>query len=157
MRLKVTHYRQQKDFDCGPATWKMVLGYFGIKVSLARLIRQLRTTKATGTTHREMVRLAGRYGLLADSKTGASITDLRRCLANGHPSVVNYIMPGWEVSHYAVVTGLVDNAILLHDPSEGAYYRIGLVEFQKRWYGWHRTVNRHWFMKISPKEPSARR
>ncbi len=143
------YYRQHDDFDCGPATWKMVLGYFGVRAPLDRLIRELRTSKKTGTTHREMVRLARRYGLRAGSRGGATVADLRRALAEGSLSVVNYILPGDEVSHYAVVSGLTPDAVLLHDPSEGAYFRVRLGEFRQRWQGWHRKTNRHWFMKVS--------
>jgi ABC-type bacteriocin/lantibiotic exporter with double-glycine peptidase domain len=149
MRLRLPYFEQKFDYDCGAAALKMVLAAHGRRVPLAELIRRLRTTEKTGTTRRDMARVARTYGLRAETRCDSSLAELRRLAKRRATVIVEYILPDFEGAHYAAVAGFSPGYILLHDPTKGSHYKLTEKEFLKRWYGRHLTVHRRWRLVVS--------
>jgi ABC-type bacteriocin/lantibiotic exporter with double-glycine peptidase domain len=154
MRLKVPYHRQRTDFTCGPAAARMILGYWGQRVSEKRLRAMFCTRQDYGTRRRRLARGLRRLGLRVLTTYDASLADLRCALALGLPSIVNYREPTSDVSHFAVVVGLEGGKLILNDPDLGPGYRITASDFIGRWYGVHRGKNKRW-MLVAAKPGSA--
>ncbi len=150
--LQLPYYRQQEDYDCGPTAMKMVLAYFGLRVPVRRLCRDMRTTAKTGTTRRAMLAEARRRGLNARARAGLGLADLRRAIARGSPVIVNYLMPVDEINHYAVVAGFSGRDIVLWDPDRGKRFRLPVREFDRRWQGLHGGWHAGWALIAGPSE-----
>lgn len=130
---------------------KMVMAFYGVKVPLSRLMREAGTNPATGTTRRSMAKLARLHGFRADSRCWTTLTDLKKLVVKGRPAIVNYILPNGDISHYAVVSGVDKDKVVLHDPDAGPHYRLGRREFLKRWYGKHWNVHCRWALIVTPR------
>lgn len=156
MRLPEFH-RQSADHTCGPAALRMLLAFHGIRRTERALERVLRTTEATGTTRRALIRSARGLGLRVRAG-GMTLADLETELSAGHPVLVNYVEPSEEVGHFAIVTSCTPTTVILADPWNGERFSLARREFARRWFG-HRTRDprRGWGMVASPKEERASR
>lgn len=61
IRLNVPAYEQETSYWCGPASLQMVLAYYGIDVSQAKLAEQLHTDPVTGTEYADLAQVAQSY------------------------------------------------------------------------------------------------
>jgi len=146
MKLKVPYHRQRTDFTCGPASAKMLLGYWGQRVSERRLRAIFNTQPRSGTRRVRLARGLRRFGLRVLTACDASLADLRCALSLGLPPIINYREPESDISHFAVVIGLEGGKLILNDPDLGPGYRITVSDFVGRWYGMHRGKNARWLL-----------
>ena len=65
--------------------------------------------------------------------------------------LINYHELKDNIGHYAVVAGFDNKRIILYDPSFGAGFSLPWKIFDKRWYGYHRTINKRWLMAVFKK------
>ncbi|MFA6603681.1 MAG: papain-like cysteine protease family protein [Patescibacteria group bacterium] len=152
MKLKVPYHRQSTDFTCGPAAARMILSFWGQRVSERRLRVLLNTNSRSGTRRPDLARGLRSFGLRVRTACNANVSDLRRSLAAGRPAIVNYREPEEGISHYAVVIGLENGKLILNDPDLGSGYRLGMKDFTSRWYGRHRRRNVRWLLVAAPED-----
>lgn len=148
--LQVPYFHQRQEYTCGPVVLQVVLAYYGVRVSLRQAIRACKTSQRYGTPRRGLVRAARAFGLRVYQHTDASIKELAEFVVQGVPVIVNYNEPGEGKSHFAVVIGVTDTDVILHDPSplQGPHFRISHREFVSRWYGFHKHNFRRWLMAV---------
>lgn len=138
--LAVSPFRETAGM-CGPASLKMVLGYYGIEISEARLAKLCKTTRL-GTSAEGIKRAAVRLGCKVEIKDHSSFSDIRRWLDKRVPVIVDWFTRGRADyddadiadGHYSVVVGLDKEFIHLQDPELGHARRIKREDFMVVWF-----------------------
>ena len=133
--LLVKPIRQKPNF-CGVATLKMVLDYFGIKVSEKKLIRLTGATAKKGTSAEGIKKTAQKLGFLVGIKDGASFSDIKYWLNKKVPVIVSWfsVYGGYPEGHYSVVVDLDRNYIYLQDPEIAAIRKMNKKDFLRVWF-----------------------
>ncbi|MBI4276487.1 C39 family peptidase [Candidatus Uhrbacteria bacterium] len=161
--LKIRPFIQQRDTTCGPASLKIILHYYGIRVPESVLTRQCRTRSDYGTPHSSMIRVMRRYGFrVIVKKNTCGLGDIRSYVARGYPVIVNWYSNRYPPSggHYSIVIGVEGRMIVLLDPSDGKRVRIPWHEFRQLWFDFDGDLAFHpppmkvfwrWMMAVLPK------
>jgi ABC-type bacteriocin/lantibiotic exporter with double-glycine peptidase domain len=139
--LDIGGFKQSKA-RCGPACLKIVLGYFGKRVSEKAIARLCRTSVRTGTTGSNLVRGAKRLGLVATVVDRASFSTIEKWLARGVPVIVDWMsVLHWQggrspmaCGHYSVVYAIDKTHVHLQDPAIGRERRIARKDFLNVWF-----------------------
>ncbi len=121
---------QEEKTDCGAAALASVLTYWGIPTSLAEL-REACDGGPEGiaaATLRDAARRAGLEAYLIRAERA----DLEHEMAEGRPVLVGVVRSGRP--HYALVTGLAPERVLLVDPAAGRTTQ-GWSRFAREWAG----------------------
>ena len=124
---------QSNTWTCGPASAKVVLNFFDKQVTLKTLISQLRTTRENGTDHHNFVRIFREYGLNVQQFENASLEQLASVLKHGI-TIVDYWIPYYNESHYAIVKQIDTNRIYLHDTWFGPSHSYDHSYFLRNWF-----------------------
>jgi predicted double-glycine peptidase len=139
---------QSTSYSCGAATVISVLAYYGIdSPSEAELMVILGTTEHDGTEMEKMAEYANSVGIKAEVRTGLSLDDIAKQVAEGQPVIVDaqaYHDGGatkppypqlWGDGHYMVVIGIDATRIYFRDPSlAGSVGYLTRQEFEDRWH-----------------------
>jgi len=143
-KLDIPYFKQPNEHWCGPTALKMFLGAFNSqRVSLAQLARWAGTTRRNGTPARGMITAARRAGQDVQTKQGATLRDIATFMGANLPVIVSFKDPNDGEGHYAVVVGLSQCRIYLHDPYYGRHCSYTLPNFYRLWSA--HTHNR-WMM-----------
>jgi len=122
------------------------LVYFGVfDDAESRLDAELGSTPEAGTSVHQIVKVAHRFGLRADARTGLTLDDVRRALAGGAVVIaavqawssaqVTDWRANWEDGHYVVIVGLADDRVYVMDPSvRTGYAYLPRSQFLERWH-----------------------
>lgn len=105
---------QLKPYNCGAVSTEMVLQYFGKRISLESLERQLGTT-IEGTSPSDIKRVLKKYGLKIHVNSKMSIRDLKTAIDAGSPVIVSL----YDHFHYSVIYGYSSSNIFVMNPSLG--------------------------------------
>lgn len=143
--LEIAPVEQETDFSCGAAALLAVLWFFGVGEDLEEddLYAQLGTTPEDGTNAENIARVAQDYGLRANWRTGVSIDDLRRAVAEGVPVILDLQAleeePDEPSEHYAdghfvVVVAVDGDAVEYMDPAIGDYASLSIADLEERWH-----------------------
>jgi hypothetical protein len=127
---------------CGPATMKIVLGYFGIDKSEDELAAMMGWSKNLGVDDNGFKKAAEYLGFKAEIKNENTFKDIEYWLKKRVPVVVDWFTRGRtdytdsDVSdgHYSVVMGLDDKNIYLQDPEIGGMRTINREDFMRVWF-----------------------
>ena len=128
---------------CGPASLKIVLGFYGKDIAESELAERTHTTKERGTTAEELARVARELGFCAEIKNDASFADIEHWLNKGVPPIVDWFTRGRDDyqadsavpdGHYSVVCGLDGTHITLQDPELGGTRTILRELFERVWF-----------------------
>lgn len=132
--LDIPFFYQKKDLWCGPGATKIFLkvNYPG-QIHLRKLARLIGTSKEDGTYSRGIIRACRAYGQGVQTMEQAAYEDLEQCLEEKLPSIIAYLEPVDPDGHYAVVTGLTERHIWLHDPYYGPNTKYKRSDFTPRW------------------------
>ena len=103
---------QRNQYDCGVACLKMLLGYYGIEASMAKL-RQYSGTDYSGTSVRGMFEAGKRYGL------NMALSSIEKTIEqNNFPFIVLEKKKSNSI-HYLVVETIQNNKVKMIDPDKG--------------------------------------
>ncbi len=130
--IHLTPFRQRQS-HCGPASLKMVLGFYGIPSNERALARVAGTMLSTGTTADGLLRAAKMYGCDGRVFNDATIGFLRRMvLVRKIPVIVQWFST--DEGHYSVVVHLDRDNIYLQDPEAGHLVAMKLATFKRVWF-----------------------
>ncbi len=129
--LRLRAFRQSEGF-CGPASLKMVLGYFGVEKSEKALARLAGSTRAFGTPAKGLVKAAQDLGFKASVRDEAEFSDLDRMLKKNIPVIVNWFST--QEGHYSVAIRLTAKKIWLLDPETGTIQDFSRTVFRQIWF-----------------------
>ena len=132
--LNLRSFRQSAGY-CGPASLKIVLDYYGVKMSERALAELSGATRERGVSGRSLVSAAKKLGFDARMKDNTSIEELE-ALAKNTPVIVDWFHPS-EEGHYSVVAGFRKGNVILADPCDGGFVEISRSEFEDRWFDFY--------------------
>ena len=133
---------------CGPASLKIVLGFFGVEKSEQELARLCKTDPDLGTDDRSIKAAAEELGFQVEIKDKSSFEDIEEYLSKGIPVIVNWFSSGICTQslsvvpdgHYSVVSGIDDTHITLQDPEIGRERRIAKNDFLRVWFDFRGAI-----------------
>ena len=131
MGLLYYNYKQKNDWTCGPAIARTILHHFGEKVSIAEMIRILRTTRK-GTSHKNVLRFFRKKEHKFFVRKNAQLKDIKKYLKN-YWIIVAYLIPSQKEYHYSIVKHLNTKRIYFHDTWFGSSHSYTLAYFLKNW------------------------
>ena len=162
--LTFPELRQTFNYDCGASVLQSVLTYFGIERREDKLIREAKTSPATGTTPRQILHTLHRYHLKTRAKQ-MTITEVKRYIDRGYPVIMvlqawtnNPTVDwksDWQDGHYVVAIGYDRHRIYFEDPSTFERDYLTYTELNDRWHDGtpgHR-VYRHYGMAVFGQTP----
>jgi ABC-type bacteriocin/lantibiotic exporter with double-glycine peptidase domain len=134
---------------CGPATLKIMLQHHDKEYSEDELAKLCEVTPDTATSHEKLIQGAKTVGGLVDTKTGATLEDLRGYIESEIP-----VMVGWHDDrgdHYGVVYEIGKLKVFMMDPeTESGIRIIPIPDFLNAWHDMHAgTRTEHWMMAIT--------
>jgi ABC-type bacteriocin/lantibiotic exporter with double-glycine peptidase domain len=131
--LPVPYFKQDTNFTCGPTSMQMVLAYYGVRDSEARLAELLQTTNEKGTYRVKMYETAVSLGFHCYVNNEASFSEIKFLLDLQVPPIVRFLEPEANDDHYGVVVGATDDSLKIHDPWNGPEQIYKRQDFLKRW------------------------
>ncbi|HPW34662.1 MAG TPA: C39 family peptidase [Candidatus Paceibacterota bacterium] len=141
--LKVKPYEQMDNMDsCGPTCLRIILEYWGIKVSEMELIKRCKTIPGFGSKTKDIVKAAEYYGMKGFYKNFSSFSEIKKWLDKKIPVIVDWFSGGPEKEsakyapdgHYSVVVGLDKNKIYLAETETGKIYSLKRSAFLRVWF-----------------------
>ena len=141
--LKVKHFQETLHKDmCGPASLKIVLGYYGIDKTEKELAEMAGWKKDLGIDDKGIKKVAEQLGFKAVIKNNSNFEDIQRWLDRKAPVIVNWFSRGRNDypesetadGHYSVAVGLDDKFIYLQDPEIGRLRKIKRGDFMRVWF-----------------------
>jgi predicted double-glycine peptidase len=142
--LDFPELRQTYDYDCGACALQAVLAYYGIERFEGELIKSAKTSKTTGTTIPNLLRLLKASKLKYDSRS-MSPAEAREYIVQGIPVIL--LLQAWSDKkkkdysssmrdgHYVVAIGFDDARIIFEDPYVLKRTFLTDQELIKRWHG----------------------
>lgn len=155
-RLLEVPFIPQKDYECGPASLAMVLGYYKIPADADRIAKRFETEKVAGTFTVDLLIAATERGVEAHWVAG-TMEALRAEIDRKRPAIVflNLAINPLPRRHFAVAAGYVThrgkNYIVLHS-GRTPWLLVPEKKFMREW---KRTG--YLMMTIDPKEKSGSR
>ncbi len=123
--LKVKPFQETLNNSCcGPATLKIVFGYYGIDKSEEELAKVSGWDKDLGINDKAIKKAAEQLRFKIKIKNNSTFKDIESWLKKGVPVIVDWLTRGRNDysdsavpdGHYSVVVGLDDKFIYLQDP-----------------------------------------
>lgn len=135
MQLIVPYFPQAKPYSCAAATVRMMLGFFGMDTEEDTLEKELGTTAERGVPNGHIVQFLIKKGLFCYVNRDGTIEEIRQFIERGLPVMVNFIEPSMNTGHFALVVGIDEASIILHDPWNGEHFTLLISDFEKSWIG----------------------
>lgn len=124
----------QKTGYCGAVSPKMVIEYYGKRVSQEGMAKLIGTTHEDGCNPEDIVRGAEKVGFPTEFQTDFSIPELEDLIRQDIPPIVGWHTPEGG-DHYTVVIGFDKNLLYHADPQFGAMRKIYKPLFDRLWIG----------------------
>jgi len=143
IHLKIESFQETLNAGmCGPASLKIVLGYYGVNKSEKEIAELTGATKILGTNANSLTRVAKQLGFKVVVKNNSNFTDIEKWLAKGVPPIVDWFTRGRQDysdtnvadGHYSVVCGIGDEYIYLQDSEIGGIRKIKKDDFERVWF-----------------------
>ena len=130
--LNIPPFRQKPGY-CGPASLKMVLGFFGVKITEKKMIEISGCSQTRGIRAEGLVRAARKLGFHAKIKDFSDLKDIYEWVNKKKiPVIVDWF--AFKGGHYSVVSGIDKENIYLEDPSLGHRRALKLNTFKRLWF-----------------------
>lgn len=114
---RITYFKQETDYTCGAATFRMVLSAFFKDVpSESELAAELKTNDRIGTHPEEMVAAAHRRGMEVIYEQEGTLERLDDLIEKGY---VIALMISVDVPHVVIYLGSNGSHVFFHDPYFG--------------------------------------
>lgn len=140
--------RQAYEYSCGAAALASCLYYWGVWGGREPELYPLLNTDEEGTSGCDIINVAQSFGLEVVYRNKLTINDLKEYLQLGYTAILNIQAWGqyddttdfeevWEDGHYVVLVNLINDDIIIMDPSiAGRYGRLSRDKFEARWHDW---------------------
>jgi len=134
--------RQAYHYGCGAKALQTILAYYGIDSREDQIMRYAKTSES-GTTIKDIIRVAKKFGLKAVGKE-MTIEQIKRYLDKKIPVIlvlqawtkktnVNW-EKNWSDGHYAVALGYTKDKIIFEDPATFPRTFLYNYELEERWH-----------------------
>ena len=129
--LKLKPFRQTPGL-CGPASLRMVLGYYGLSVSESKIAKIAGSSKEKGASVKGLIKAAKHFGFQVFSKENSSPADIKYFIKKKIPVIVDWFLE--DDGHYSVAVDIDKKNIILMDPSLGRKRRMPIEKFLRVWF-----------------------
>lgn len=129
--IAIKPYRQKPGY-CGPASLKMVLDFYGTRLSEDDLAELSGATNKHGATADGIKSAAEQSGFQVFIKDDATFADIASYLERQIPVIVDWFST--DDGHYSVVVGLDSDNIYLQDPELGGLRTLDRETFFRIWF-----------------------
>lgn len=127
---------------CGPASLKIVLGFYGVEKTEQELASLAGWNKELGVDDAGIRKAAESLGYKVEIVNESGFDEIASWLSQGVPVIVNwmtrgrYDYPESDVAdgHYSVVIRLDEEYIYLQDPEIGGVRKLERNDFMKVWF-----------------------
>ncbi|MCR4322652.1 MAG: cysteine peptidase family C39 domain-containing protein [Candidatus Azambacteria bacterium] len=138
--LKVKPFKQKTSF-CGPASLKMVVGYYGLRIQERRIGKLAGCSVAHGTPAKGLLDAAKELGFRGIIKNSADLKDIKEYVEKKKmPVIVQWFSV--DEGHYSVVVGIDSENIYLQDPEVGYMKSLRVETFKRVWFDFPDTYLR---------------
>ncbi len=147
--LDVKHFQETLHADmCGPATLKIIFGFYGVNKTEQELARMTGVVKGIGINDKAIEKAAMSLGFKVKIKNEATYSDIEGWLKRGVPVIVDWFTRGrsdyddaeMADGHYSAVIGLDEKFIYLQDPEIGGVRKIDRDDFMRVWFDFEGKV-----------------
>jgi ABC-type bacteriocin/lantibiotic exporter with double-glycine peptidase domain len=129
--IKIKPFKQTPGL-CGPASLKMVLGYYGVSVSESEIAKAAGATKEKGVSAKGLMKAARRFGFNPYFKENSSLKDLEYFMRKKTPVIVDWFSE--DDGHYSVVVDINRKNVVILDPSSGKRKVFPRETFYRIWF-----------------------
>ena len=129
--LKIKSFRQTAGL-CGPASLKIVMDYYGVSISEAKIAKLGGSSIKKGTPIKGLIKAAKHFGFKSFSKKNSSFSDIKYFIKKGIPVIIDWFLE--DEGHYSVVVDINKKSIVLMDPSLAGKRKIALEKFLRLWF-----------------------
>jgi len=137
--LKVPHYLQSDDSTCGPASLRMVMGYYGFNLSEKDIADVCDHTYELGCTNENMVCAAEALGFDVYSKNNSTIDEVEKLVNAGAPVIVDWFCGDPPEGHSSVVIGVSNLNMYILDPYLEEMRVVAKEDFRRCWFDFYET------------------
>jgi len=133
---EIKHYYQEASFSCGPASLLIAYRSLGLDHNEVAICAECGTTKEDGTDWGQMFYHTVLMGFPAELKSNATYKDIKKDFKRGR-IIVAWCTDDEPASHYAVVSGVLDDLIELTDPGQRSEKWPSVMtkeEFMNKWF-----------------------
>lgn len=143
MILKIKSFQETLNVGmCGPASLKIVLGFYGIERTEKDLAKLAGWDKRLGVDGAGIKKAAEKSGFKVKIKNNSNFREIGKWLKRGVPVIVNWFTGGRSDrshsetpdGHYSVAAGLDKKFIYLQDPEIGTMRMIKRYDFMRVWF-----------------------
>ncbi len=135
--LPVSHFEQEENYTCGPASLRIVLDYLGRRATERQLVKLSKTGSEHGTDPDDLVAAARTLRYKVRWHEHWTVRSVIRTLKAGLPVIANHQQTRKKGDgHYAVIIGYTKHGeFVLSDPSCDDRFRlVPIKRFMKMWY-----------------------
>ncbi|ODS36517.1 MAG: hypothetical protein A7316_09960 [Candidatus Altiarchaeales archaeon WOR_SM1_86-2] len=136
MKIRLSKYRQKKEYTCVPASIKIILEYLGADIPESEIEKACKTGKE-GTLLRNVENGVKKLGHNVLSFENGTIDFLIECISRKLPVIVvlkvSDLPYGHAGIHGAVVCGFEHGKMIYIDPGIGEEVELELEIFLKSW------------------------
>ena len=129
--IKLKPFRQTPGL-CGPASLKMVMDYYGVSVSEARIAKAAGSTREKGTSPQGLIKAAKSFGFHVFLKENSTLNDLRYFVKRHIPVIVDWFFE--DDGHYSIVVDINKKNVIIMDPALKGKRKILLETFFRIWF-----------------------
>ena len=96
---------QMDNYSCGAHCTYMIVNYYNRKMSLGKIIKQLKTDEK-GTSEKSIFDLLKKNGLTVKENWNASRRDIKKAVDNGSPILISMYKYHWSIIYGYTRTGI---------------------------------------------------
>ena len=137
--LDVPHYIQSDDSTCGPASLRMVMGFYGLDISEKDLAGACGHTYELGCRSEDMACAAEALGFDVILKNNSTISELSQIVNSGFPVIVDWFCGDPPEGHSSVVIGVDEKHIYILDPYLEEMRKVTKEDFRRCWFDFYET------------------
>ncbi|MBI2086943.1 MAG: C39 family peptidase [Candidatus Zambryskibacteria bacterium] len=131
--MKVRILKQKHCSGCGPTSIKMIVNYFGIKMSQKNIEILCGNWKKEGMNNKDIVATLKKIGLNVKASYNSGWQDLVAQNSNDKVIIVSWMLRGY-VGHFSVVEKMDKKHIWLNDPESGRVIKLEKTIFMRLWF-----------------------
>ncbi|MCS7215263.1 MAG: cysteine peptidase family C39 domain-containing protein [Thermodesulfovibrio sp.] len=122
-----------EDFQCGPTSLAMVLNFWGMKVTVDEIAKEIYSKGAKGTADFDLIIYAQKKGFKTLNYKG-NMEDLKEKIRANKPLIVMTDEGYWfyKKYHFIVVVGFDSDSVIVNS-EKIMHKRIKIEDFEKKW------------------------
>ena len=137
--LKVPHYLQSDDSTCGPASLRMVFGFYNKFYSEEDIAEICNHTYELGCKSEDMACAAEALGFKVYLKNNSTIEEIVRLIDANVPVIVDWFCGDPPEGHSSVVIGYNDDNLFILDPYLEQMRVVSKFDFRRCWFDFYET------------------